>query len=64
MTTTIRRFPTTLGNSGKVPKAQAALNELLCDAVRPGFHGRAVLEITVQDGTIQHIRKTIEKLVK
>ena len=64
MTTTIRRPTDTLGNHDRVPQAQAALNELLCDALRPGFHGRAVLEIAIQDGTIQHIRKTIEKLVK
>jgi hypothetical protein len=64
MTTTIRRPADTLGNHDRVPQAKAALNELLCDALRPGFHGRAVLDITVQDGTIQHIRRTLERLVK
>jgi hypothetical protein len=64
MKTAIRRPADTLGNHDRVPQAQAVLNELLCDALRPGFHGRAVLEITVQDGTIQHLRRTLERLEK
>jgi hypothetical protein len=64
MTTTFRRPADTLGNHDRVPQAQAVLNELLYDALRPGFYGRAVLDITVQDGTIQHIRRTLERLVK
>ncbi len=64
MTTTTRRPAVTTGNCDKVPQAQAALNALLCDALRAGFHGRAVLELAIQDGTIQHIRRTLERLEK
>lgn len=52
----------TPGNHEKVSQLQAALHELLAQALRRGFHGRAVIELAVQDGTIQHIRRTLERL--
>jgi hypothetical protein len=34
----------------------------LADALRRGFHGKAALELTINDGTIQHIRRTLERV--
>jgi len=30
--------------------------------LKRGFHGTAGLEMTVQDGTIQHIRRKVEQV--
>ncbi|MCE9604576.1 MAG: hypothetical protein K8U03_06680 [Planctomycetia bacterium] len=51
-------------NSVKLTRSTAALEELLKQALQRGFHGTVRLEISVQDGTIQHIRKGIEQLEK
>ncbi len=52
----------TPANQKKRTQLVAALDELLADVLRPGFHGRASLEIAVQDGTIQHILRKTERL--
>jgi len=52
----------TQANQKKKTQLAAALEELLADVLRQGFHGRAGLEITVQDGTIQHILRKVERL--
>jgi hypothetical protein len=36
----------------------------LADASRRGFYGTAGLTLSVQDGSIQHIRVTWERLIK
>lgn len=38
--------------------------ELLAEALRRGFFGTAAVELSVQDGTIQHIRRTVERIEK
>jgi hypothetical protein len=55
---------TTSGNAKKLAQLQAALAEILSEALRRGFFGTAGLEVSVQDGTIQHIRRTIERIEK
>ena len=54
----------TPGNRDRVTQLEAALAELLIEVLRRGFHGRAVIELAIQDGVIQHIRRTLEKLEK
>jgi len=54
----------TPANITKTQRASAALEELLKQALQRGFHGVVRLEIAVQDGTIQHLRKGIEQLEK
>lgn len=44
--------------------AEAALRELLRLATRRGFFGSVGLEIVVQDGTIQHLRRRLEQMQK
>ena len=41
---------------------RAALAEMLVEILRRGFHGTAGIELSVQDGTIQHIRRRIERV--
>jgi hypothetical protein len=52
----------TSGNRSRMARIERALAELLAEALRRGFYGRASLEVTVQDGTIQHIRRLVERL--
>ncbi len=54
----------TTTNRQKVAQLQAALAELLREALQRGFHGTAGVEVSVQDGTIQHIRRRMERLEK
>jgi hypothetical protein len=55
---------TTAGNAKKVAQLQAILAEVLAEALRRGFFGTASIELSVQDGTIQHIRRTVERVEK
>ena len=56
---TLTESPT---NRQKVAQLQTALAELLREALARGFHGTAGVEVSVQDGTIQHIRRRVERL--
>lgn len=60
MTTTIET-PT---NKTKVDQLETALAEMLSESLRRGFHGKAAIELAIQDGTIQHIRRLIERIEK
>jgi hypothetical protein len=51
-------------NRMKANRAAAVLSEMLGAALRRGFHGTAVLEVSIQDGTIQHIRRRLEQIEK
>ena len=55
---------TTPGNVKKVAQLQSIMAEILAEALRRGFLGTAAIELNVQDGTIQHIRRTIERIEK
>jgi hypothetical protein len=55
---------TTSGNVKKVAQLQSILAELLAEALRRGFFGTAGVEFSVQDGTIQHIRRKTERIEK
>jgi hypothetical protein len=52
------------GNREKVTQLEALLAELLIEVLRRGFYGRVAIELAIQDGVIQHIRRTLEKLEK
>lgn len=54
----------TAANRHKLVQAQSAWSELLAEALRRGFHGAAAVEVVVQDGTIQHIRRKLERVEK
>jgi len=48
----------------KISQVEAALAELLAETLRRGFHGKALLELVIQDGTIQHLRRAVERIEK
>lgn len=50
------------GNREKLEQLREALAEMLAGVLKHGFHGTAGLELSVQDGTIQHIRRKIEQI--
>lgn len=59
------RCPTTTPtNREKLDQIRSALSEVLASVLKRGFHGTAALEMTVQDGTIQHIRRKVEQVEK
>jgi len=51
-------------NHKRRQQAMAALLEAIEDACEPGFYGTATIEVTVNNGTIQHIRRRLERLDK
>ena len=61
MKTMIERTPV---NETKVALADKAWSEMLVESLRRGFFGTAAIEISVQDGTIQNIRRRIERVEK
>jgi hypothetical protein len=49
-------------NNRMTEKLRQILDTLLERALQRGFFGTAAVEISVQDGTIQHIRYRLEQL--
>ncbi|MCE5268832.1 MAG: hypothetical protein LLG00_13205 [Planctomycetaceae bacterium] len=43
---------------------QLVMTELVAEATRRGFFGTATVELSVQDGTIQCIRRKVERVEK
>jgi len=54
----------THGNAKKLAQLEKALAEVLAAALRRDFYGTVAVEATVQDGTIQSIRRKIEQVEK
>ena len=55
---------TTPANEKKMSQLRQALDELLQESLRRGFFGTAGVELNIQDGTIQHIRRRVERIEK
>jgi len=51
-------------NRMRVAQTEAVWAEVLGELLRRGVHGTAAVEVCVQDGTIQHVRRRIERLEK
>lgn len=51
-------------NELKMTQAKIALTAIMAEALQRGFYGKVVLEINVQDGILQHIRRIIEQVEK
>ena len=58
------REKTIPGNAKKLSQLQKIIAETLAETLCQGFYGTARIELSVQDGTIQHIRRTIERIEK
>jgi hypothetical protein len=54
----------TAGNAKKLVQLDRIWKELLTESLRHGFFGTALIELNVQDGTIQHIRRIVDRMEK
>ena len=54
----------TAANAKKMAQLQAALAEILAEALVRGFFGTAAVELSIQDGTIQHVRRKVDRIEK
>ena len=50
---------TTGTNQAKLSRVWDALDSLLRQVLKQGFHGTAAIELTIQDGTIQRLNKRL-----
>ena len=57
--TTLTKTP---ANQRMMAQLKATLGEILAEVLRRGFHGSAGVELSVQDGTIQKIRRRVEQI--
>jgi hypothetical protein len=46
----------------KMAKLAEVWKQLLAEALKRGFHGSASIEIEVNDGVVQHIRRRVERM--
>ena len=60
----MRPANTSPSNREKMDQIQSTMAEMLTGVLKRGFHGTAALEMTVQDGTIQHICRKVEQVEK
>ena len=56
--------PTNAVNEKKLSQVESELVEVLKQITRRGFHGTGGVEVSVQDGTIQHIRSRMERILR
>jgi len=56
--------PNNAVNEKKVSLLQEELAGILKEITRIGFHGTAGVELSVQDGTIQHVRSRMERILR
>ena len=54
----------TAANKNKIGQMSEAVKEILKEATTRGFYGTAAIEISVSDGTIQWIKRRVERVVK
>jgi hypothetical protein len=59
-----RVFTAEQHNASKIAQVNIALAAILAEATRRGFYGKVGLELVVQDGVLQHIRRVVEKTEK
>jgi hypothetical protein len=52
---------TSPANQQKLQLASRAWQELLRQGLQRGFYGSIALELVVQDGTLQHVRRRVER---
>jgi hypothetical protein len=55
---------TTAANKNKIGQMSDAMKEMLREATQRGFYGTAAIEINVSDGSIQWIKRRVERVVK
>jgi hypothetical protein len=64
MTATHASMANTDTNQDKLRQVEATLRSLLAEGLTRGFFGSLALELSVQDGVIQHFRHRTERIEK
>jgi len=64
MTTTHASLANADTNQAKLRQVETAFRALLADGLQRGFFGSLALELSVQDGVIQHFRQKTERIEK
>lgn len=54
----------TTANRRKLERLNSLLSEMLAEGLQRDFYGTLSLEVAIQDGTIQHLRRRVEQLEK
>jgi len=52
----------TPGNIARLEQLQTAWSQILREVLQRGVHGTAAIEIVVQDGVIQQLKRRIERV--
>lgn len=52
----------TPANERMIGLLRKAIAEILGEALKQGYYGTAGIEFSVQDGTIQHVRRNMERI--
>ena len=58
----MKTTPEVNGNHLKMARLAEAWRQLLAETLKRGFHGSASIEIQVNDGVVQHIRRKVERM--
>jgi len=53
-----------VNKTNKIEQTEKVFAKLMADASQRGFYGTAGVTLSVQDGFIQHIRVTTERMIK
>ena len=53
-----------LPQQNKINQLETALAEIIANVSQRGFYGTAGIVLNVQDGQIQHIRASVERMMK
>lgn len=53
-----------LVNQRKLARVEEAWQTALNEVLRAGFNGMATIQLTIQDGTIQRIARSVERFEK
>ena len=61
MNATLNTVP---GNVKKITQLEKAVDEILREALHRGFYGTTAVELTINDGLIQHIRRRVDRIEK
>ncbi len=51
-------------NQRLIERAEGLLEDALSEGLRRGFHGTVSVELGIQDGTVQFVRRKAERIEK
>ena len=58
----IKTVADTTGNATKLAQLEAAWSQTLNEVLRRGYYGTAAIEVVIQDGVIQQLKRRTERI--